>query len=293
MIENSAVRAVDESGLHRELHELNVTRLEPTLARETSPDSLAIESRRRLLENEFLAACRDAIAARATQAPRDGYGFIGWFEALRDNGPGQHDPLFPWLEHEASLEQLRWFLRQEVAGEAGFDDLVALTQLRMPDQPKLELARNYWDEMGRGVASAMHGPMLSRLADALELDRSIEPVGEAIALGNLLAGLAFNRHYAFHAVGALGVVELTAPDRTRSVNLGLKRLGVHARDRQYYALHATLDIAHSRAWNREVIVPLVREDPRRAQAIAEGALMRLAAGEQCFVRYRRELGVAS
>jgi hypothetical protein len=135
-----------------------------------------------------------------------------------------------------------------------------------------ELARNYWDEMGRGMASAMHGPMLARLADALELDYSIDPVPEAVALSNLLAGLAFNRRYAFHAVGALGVVELTAPDRTGCVNRGLKRLQIPARDRQYYALHSTLDIAHSRSWNLEIITPLVREDPARAVAIAEGAL---------------------
>ena len=291
MTHNYAEFAVDESKLHRELQVLNVLRLEPRVGGEMSHELLALETERRLLENEYLASCRKAVAARANEAPRDATQFVAWFEALRANGPGQHDPLFPWLEHEASLAELRWFLRQEVAGEAGFDDLVALTQLRMPEQPKLELARNYWDEMGRGSASAMHGPMLARLADALELDRSTDPVDQAIALSNLLAGLAFNRHYAFHAVGALGVIELTAPDRTRAVNLGLKRLGVHARDRQYYALHATLDIAHSRTWNREVIGPLVEEDPARAVAIAEGALMRLRAGAQCFVRYRHELRV--
>ncbi len=288
---NSAERAVDDPRLHRELQILNEVRLKPSLSTATSPELLALETERRLLENDFLAACRTAVVAQAQEAPRDADGFVAWFQALREIGPGQHDPLFPWLEHEASFDQLRWFLRQEVAGEAGFDDLVALTQLRMPQQAKLELARNYWDEMGRGIANAMHGPMLARLADALELDRTLEPVAEALALSTLLAGLAFNRHYAFHAVGALGVVELTAPDRTRCVNLGLKRLGVRPRDRQYYALHATLDIAHSREWNREVIAPLVREDPNCAVAIAEGALMRLRAGEQCFIRYRRELGV--
>jgi hypothetical protein len=282
---------IDDVPLHHELQLLNGQRLEPTLSGTLSVELLAIETRRRLMEDRFLAASRDAIAARASEVPLDPEAFIAWFERLRETGPGQHDPLFPWLEHEASLTELRWFLRQEVAGEAGFDDLVALTQLRMPQQAKLELARNFWDEMGRGHASAMHGPMLARLADALELDRSIDAVAEAIALGNLLAGMAFNRHYAFHAVGALGVVELTAPDRTRAVNLALKRLGVHARDRQYYALHATLDIAHSRTWNRECIVPLVAEEPSRAIAIAEGALMRLSAGERCFERYRRELGV--
>ena len=291
MTANLPALAIDETSLHRELQALNVMRLEPRTTGATSRQSLSTERDRRLLEDEFLSSCRTAVTERAREAPRDAAGFVAWFEALRDNGPGQHDPLFPWLEHRATMDELRWFLRQEVAGEAGFDDLVALTQLRMPTQAKLELARNYWDEMGRGVETAMHGPMLARLADALELDCSVEPVEESVALGNLLAGLAFNRHYAFHAVGALGVVELTAPDRTRCVNLGLKRLGVHARHRQYYAVHSTLDVAHSRTWNREVLTPLVAADPERAQAIAEGALMRLSAGERCFIRYRQELGV--
>lgn len=291
MNSKSTAVALDEGELHRELRKLNEVRLKPALEQDPWPGMLASENERRVMEHEYLAACRAAEAEQARAAPADADGFIAWFEALRETGPGQHDPLFVWLEHEASIEQLRWFLRQEIAGEAGFDDLVALTQLRMPEQAKLELARNYWDEMGRGMASAMHGPMLARLADALELDRTKDAVPEAEALGNLLAGLAFNRHYAFHAVGALGVVELTAPDRTGCVNRGLKRLQVRARDRQYYALHSTLDIAHSRAWNREVITPLVREDPTRAVAIAEGALMRLRAGQRCFVRYRRELGV--
>jgi hypothetical protein len=285
-----AVATDDERSIHLELQVLNELRLKPSLATEPTREVLAIELSRRLLEDAFLSACRDEVAARASEAPHDAEGFIAWFEALRANGPGQHDPLFTWIEHEASLDELRWFLGQEVAGEAGFDDLVALTLLRMPDRPKLELARNFWDEMGRGKEGGMHGPMLARLAEALDLDRTMLPLPESLALSNLLAGLAFNRHYAFHAVGALGVVELTAPDRTRAVNLGLKRLGVAAHHRQYFALHSTLDIAHSREWNREVITPLLREEPARATAIAEGALMRLTAGKRCFIRYRRELG---
>ena len=56
-----------------------------------------------------------------------------------------------------------------------------------------------------------------------------------------------------------------------------------------FALHATLDVKHSEAWNREVLRPLVAENPDVAAAIAEGALMRLAAGARCFERYRKEL----
>lgn len=286
-----AVSALDARTLHRELSVLNEHRLSPTLDGHGWREELAKETERRILEGEYLESCRREIAARAAEAPREGDRFLAWFGELRATGPGQHDPLFAWLETEATMSQFRWFLTQEVAGEAGFDDLVALTQLKMPTQGKLELARNYWDEMGRGMEIAMHGPMLSRLAASLELDLSTEPVFEALALGNLLAGLAFNRRYAFHSIGALGAVELTAPDRSRLVNLGLKRLRVPAGDRQYFALHATLDIKHSEAWNREVIRPLVEDRPDCAVAIAEGALMRLTAGQRCFARYRRELGL--
>jgi hypothetical protein len=284
----SASSKHDES-LHEELRALNELRLRPSHDR-PSRKGLEKENERRLIEHEFLDARRAEIAERAAQAPTDPSAFLAWFVALRETGPGQHDPLFDWLASEATLDQFRWFLSQEVAGEAGFDDLVALTQLGMPVRAKLELARNYWDEMGRGIETAMHGPMLARLALALELDPAVAIVDEAIALGNLLAGLAFNRDYAFHAVGALGAVELTAPDRARLVNLGLKRLQIPAGVRQYYALHATVDIRHSATWNAEVIAPLVAESPAVALAIAEGALMRLHAGQRCFARYRRELG---
>jgi len=37
------------------------------------------------------------------------------------------------------------------------------------------------------------------------------------------------------------------------------------------------------------LIPLIEADPALAVPIAEGALMRLAAGERCFRRYRAEL----
>ena len=66
-------------------------------------------------------------------------------------------------------------------------------------------------------------------------------------------------------------------------------MGLDPRQRRYFDLHATLDIKHSEEWNKEAIVPLVSEDPRRATAMAEGALMRLYCGARCFERYRAEL----
>lgn len=243
-------------------------------------------------EGHWLEAARQAVAARAAQAPSDADGFVAWFEELENSGPGQNDPLFPWLATTATMEQMRWFLTQEVAGEAGFEDLCAITQVRLPQRAKLEMARNYWDEMGRGNPKGMHGPMLEVLAHRLALAPTIETtVVESLALANTMSGLACARRYAYQSVGALGVIEQTAPGRAALVAQGLKRLGLPAEDRHYFDLHSILDIKHSDAWNAEALWPLVHADPSLAAPIAEGALMRLECGAACFRRYRVELGV--
>jgi len=279
--------------IHGELAALNRYRLVPTCSADIEPldaGELHTEVQLRILERRFVEAERQAVEAEASRAPRDASWFVHWFESLKSIGPGQGDPLFPWLAEEASLDDMRWFLRQEVAGEAGFEDLVALTQVRLPTVAKLEMARNYWDEMGRGDQRGMHGPMLERLAAELDVHSMATPVvWQTVALGNLMVALAANRCYTYQSVGALGVIELTAPGRAEQVNAGLRRLEIGGATRRYYALHAQLDKQHAAAWIQQVLFTLVAEDPSLARPIAEGALMRLRAGERCFSRYRAAL----
>lgn len=286
----SRQRAATSLTFQRRLSAWNHERLSPALPSADWLDELEEASEWLALEGQFVEQERRDVSDRATTAPRDADAFVAWFEALEQDGPGQKDSLFPWLAESAPLESMRWFLQQEVAGEAGFDDLVALTQVKLPTTAKLELARNYWDEMGQGHAGGMHGPMLDKLALAFDLqpDRN-NAVSEALALGNLMIALATSRRYTYQSIGALGAIELTAPGRAVYVNRGLKRLGFGGEARRYYALHSTLDVKHSEAWNREVLRPLVAENPEVAPAIAEGALLRLTAGARCFERYRQEL----
>ncbi len=277
---------------HRRMAVFNGKRFSPALPGPDWQAGLAEDAALLVEEGMWLEASRAAVAERAAQAPRDPDGFVAWFEELEHSGPGQNDPLFPWLAETATREEMRWFLTQEVAGEAGFEDLAALTQVRMPQRPKLEVARNYWDEMGRGNPKGMHGPMLELLAHRLGLDPGIETtVWESLALANTMAGLAASRRYAYHSMGALGVIEQTAPGRAALTAKGLKRLGVPASDRHYFDLHSVLDVKHSAAWNSEALHPLVAQNPDFAPAIAEGALMRLECGAACFRRYRQELGL--
>jgi len=281
----------DAQRLHVSLADLQASRLIPTTPENAEP----VDPMWLALEKAYLARERAAVASSAAKAPRDAAAFCKWFDALEQKGPGQGDPFFDWLANEADIGAMRWFLQQELAGEAGFDDLVALTQVRIPRRAKLELARNYWDEMGTGHPNGMHGPMLEVLARELELLRlpNSEVVWESLALANTMAGLASRREYAYQSIGALGAVERTAPGRAQKVVMGLQRLGVRGGARRYYALHSVLDVKHADRWRDEVLYPLVHEHPELASHLAEGALMRLEAGRRCFVRYRRELCVPS
>lgn len=275
----------------RGLAHWNRERLRPGFPMEDWQQNLDRDARMLRLEGGFLEELRAEVTTEAADIPTDPAAFVRWFERLKQVGPGQGDPLFPWLAEVATAEQLRWFFEQEAAGEAGFDDLVAYTQVKMPVGPKLELARNYWDEMGRGNAKGMHGPMLDALVETMQVTPSIDTtVWESLALANAMTAMATARRYAWHSVGALGVIELTAPGRSACVAQGLRRIGLSERERRYFELHAVLDVKHSADWNREALLPAIAEDPARAIAIAEGALIRLRCGARCFYRYRSLLG---
>jgi hypothetical protein len=280
----------DPAAFHRRLSYFNRHRLAVGLPHADWQADLEHEVEMRRAEGDWIEAERAAVADWAAEAPTDADDFVAWFEALKARGPGQGDPLFPWLAETARRDEIKWFITQEVAGEAGFDDLVAMTQVKMPARAKMELANNYWDEMGRGNIKGMHGPMLDALAQRLQIRPTIEATcWESLALANTMVAFATSRRYAYHSIGALGVVELTAPGRTKLVAQGLRRLGFTNKERMYFDIHAVLDVKHSKDWDAEVLWPIVSERPEAARAIAEGALMRLSCGARCFDRYRRHL----
>ena len=296
---NSHARRADRASkderladLHRQLAHWNRRRLAPAAPHDQWEDDLEEEHWMRLLEGAWIEELRREVRLQAARAPSDVEGFTRWFRELKETGPGQGDPLFDWLAEQASAEEMNWFLTQEAAGEAGFEDLVALTQVKLPTQAKLELARNYWDEMGRGHEGGMHGPMLESVVRALALKPTIEgTLTPSLALANTLTAFSTTRRYAWHAVGALGVVELTAPSRVSKVAAGLKRLGHPPVARKYFDLHAALDIRHADDWIANCLRPLLAESPAVARYLAEGALMRLVCGQRCFDAYRAHFGL--
>lgn len=232
-----------------------------------------------LLSARLLRAWLEAEMARVdvSAVPTDLEGFTGWFEHTMANHPAADHPVYRFLEEEASLDQIKFFMSQESTVDAEFADLLAMTQIGAKESWKLEMAHNYWDEMGKGEAHRTHAGHFSRAMALLDLP----PPGEvplsagALGCGNMLTLLAMHRSLCLHSVGALAATEMAVPRRfTRVVNAG-RRLGLPADVIDYYLMHVEGDEHHAQGWLDNVVRPLVGEGPEAARALATGVMLRL------------------
>ncbi len=293
MASGQVVRTLERNlePLHRRLGDFNRRRLNPILPVADWQRQLRQDYELLVVEAHFIEAERALVREGAARAPTQPHELLDWFEGLKDAEDAQDGRLFRWLAEQASRDQMLWFLTQELSGEVDLEDLYALAQLKLPERPKLEMARNYWDEMGQGDASATRARLLASLVSDLSTEFLELPAWEMLARANLMLGLTANRRYAFQAIGALGVVELTSAGPARCVSLGLRRLGFSSEAGNYFSWRARLSTLRSQVFNQGVILPLVAQDSRSATAIAEGALLRLVADGRCWRRYERELGL--
>jgi hypothetical protein len=198
--------------------------------------------------------------------------------------------IYEWLAAEADPDEVVEFLSLEGGPDGGFDDLVAACQIGLDGEAKLELARNYWDEMGRGSAAHVHTELHRQLTDALGLvsvPREEQPP-EALLRSALGSLLATNRYLQPELVGALGMTELQAGPRCRRVVRALERLGAPTRAFAFYEEHAQADPRHGKAWVDHVVTPLAG-DPEWGRRIVRGARWRALVNERFFSAMAEQL----
>ena len=213
----------------------------------------------------------DAVAAMRTLASRD-----------------LVPPVYNWVADDADLGELVEFLAIEGGPDGGFDDLVALCQLGLDGSPKLALAANYWDEMGRGERGAVHTELHRDLGRALELRVPTPdqlPI-EALERAALTGVLATNRAFQPELLGALGLLELQAGPRCRRVVTALRRLEAPAGSLPFYEEHAGADPVHGRDWLERAVAPLVDRTPEWGPRIVAGASWRDGVNRRLFEALR-------
>lgn len=226
--------------------------------------------------------------------PSDPATFSAWYRETAFGHPLYEHDLYTFVASEAERDQLEWFFRMECAGEAAFDDLVALAQVGTRGEVKIEMASNYWDEMGRGKTHAVHTHLFHRLIEGLELEapEASELPWQVLAGVNVMLWSCIPRRNAFRAQGVLGAVELLAPQRCTRLVHGALRVGIRKKTVVYYAAHAIIDIGHAEGWLAHVVEPQVRAVPESRQGIAEGLIVRADASLDYFdycLAHAREL----
>lgn len=243
-------------------------------------------------ERDMIRRARASYDLSLDALPEDPAAFSAWYRATAFGHPLYEHDLYGFVACEAERHQLEWFFRMECAGEAAFDDLVALAQVGTRGEVKIEMAANYWDEMGRGRSHAVHTHLFYKLIDGLHLEAppASELPWQVLAGVNVMLWSSLPRRNAFRAQGCLGAVELLAPQRCTRLVHGAQRVGIPKKTVVYYGAHAIIDIGHAEGWLSHVIEPQVRSVPESRVGIAEGLIVRADASldyfDYCLARAR-------
>jgi hypothetical protein len=240
----------------------------------------AVAALKQQLEVRLIAELDSLLDATPPSGERRGSGDDA-AAVIRSMAAGGGVPgVYRWLAAEAAPAQVRRFIAAEGGPDGGFDDLVALCQLGLDGGPKMELAKNYWDEMGRGVPHRVHTQLFRAMNQALHLaSPSRQDLGlEALRRQALPGLLATNRWLQPEMIGALGVIELQAGPRCRCVVKALGRVGADRGALPFYEEHAVADPRHGKDWLDGVVGPLA-EDPDWAPGMIRGARWRVAVND--------------
>jgi hypothetical protein len=272
------------------VNDLHIAPLEHLGGAERFQHHPAVAALKCRLDGAFLADLEARDAEVAWDLPDDPAGAMRALGVL-----GLVPDVYRWLADAATPEEVVTFLAYEGGPDGGFDDLVAACQIGLSGSAKLELAQNYWDEMGNGQLDLVHTELHHKLAGALGLP-ALSPADqplEALERAALASVLATNRRLQPEMVGALGLLELQAGPRCRKVVTALRRIGASDDALHFYLEHATVDPRHGKDWVDKAVVPL-GADPRWAEGITRGGRWRSLVNAAFFdAMGRRFVPVAS
>lgn len=211
--------------------------------------------------------------------PKNADEFLAWYNQIHVEHRHEVAPFFARLAESATLDELAFYIAMEEQVDGRFDDVIALAQLGMSGDMKMALAENYWDEMGLGVLSEMHTLLFNNSAAKLREfsdvgARRLEVPAEAFKNGNLLLMYSLRRQYQPRLLGALAILEHTAPYRFAKTVSAMRRLGMPEEVIYYHDLHIRIDANHGKQLLNRVLLPLIKRSPEVIRELCIGCLIR-------------------
>lgn len=225
--------------------------------------------------------------------------FSQWItDYVEDHPNNTIHPIFPFLQEEATFEQLREFFLQETPLEMLFGDIMALMLPGVYGSIKSEISQNFWDEAGHAKETSVHRYLRGQIMDYLKLPQNcyVEDIGlfvrEELELINTYLCSALSRPKLGQLIGALLATELMIPGRFVYQIEGWRRLGVDDSNIKYLTDHVTVDVKHAQDWLDLVVSPLISEHPHLMGDIVVGCARRLdVAASVCERLYEHVRGM--
>jgi hypothetical protein len=190
-----------------------------------------------------------------------------WAEAILEHRAHRH-PWYGALATEVTLEEFATFMLENRRFPMFLPLARRALNAQICDEARAALTRNIHDEQ----VPVPHAELMGRVMGALQTR-----VGEGLRLdvypSLVNRTLVFYYGYYLDAwclIGSLYVTEAVAFHRLQGMNIGLKRLGLNAREREFFRIHMTCDEDHARDWSDAVIGPTLDLDPSLRIRIAEG-----------------------
>jgi pyrroloquinoline quinone (PQQ) biosynthesis protein C len=228
--------------------------------------------------------------------PTDPEQFVAWASELCEgHASGVTHPLFDFLAERATFAQLKTFLSQETPFDIHFGDLVALLLPGVHGEQKVELAGNFWDEMGRGKLASTHRRLRMNMMERVGVAGDSYLTGvedywiEELRLANMYFHTSASRRLAPQAIGMLLATELVVPGRIDRQIDGWRRLGLTDDEMHYLREHVTVDVEHAQGWLDHVVMPLAQVRPDLLEEVGIGIIRRLDESLKVCERALKEL----
>ncbi len=248
------------------------------------------------LENEIIDSEDDFIDMSncpAISVNFDENDFISHLKkVIREHDANLHPFYEDFLPNQASVSDISFYLAQETLQDPRFDDFIAYLQIGLPVEMKLELAANYWDEMGNGIKSQVHTVMFDETIAKLGFSKDFAQQNltqDGLQCGNLSALLVLRRNFLFRAIGYFATIEYLFPQRCLSLITAWNRLGLPEEGVVYHKEHVKVDAKHAFGFFQNVIKPLIKMKPECAPEIYWGVCARLNSSNRHLNSLLREL----
>ena len=213
--------------------------------------------------------------------PEDPEAFPAWLSdlALRRELPSLPPTGMPrYLREDITLHQMEEIVAQRSLFFLKEPDPWAMVIPSLKGPAKAGLLDLLLDEYGWGRYDHMHSTVYADLMERLGLETGYDHYlprtsWQFLASMNLQGLYARHRRLCHRMYGYIYLVEADSPESMKNYIAAYNRLGIDDEEfLKFYDLHITADEGHQDVALNEVVMPVVREEPRAMAEVARGVL---------------------